>query len=176
LTLNIYYTIITQQNNLAPQEYNTMFDTSYFKKNTRHLVEVNSFISSVLWEKYSKKVTSWRGWSAGFSETVGYINNKPICVSVFFTMIDGDWIGFYEPTSQMVDYSMVDDHLKKHFPKAKKYYPQDFNDLLNNTRYRKKDSVFSLLNIDLNLFTSVSFSNPHLNENEIIEKMKFDFN
>ncbi len=48
--------------------------------------------------------------------TVGSIGKRPVCLSFEWYRIDGQWVCFWEATSQLVDHAMIDKWLTKHFP------------------------------------------------------------
>lgn len=68
--------------------------------------------------------TKWQGivpctpLSEGFSETIGRINKRPICVSVYFYSWNEKLVAFVNPTSTLVDWDMIHSWISKSFPCA----------------------------------------------------------
>lgn len=66
-----------------------------------------------------KRITStrvdWVQIMSGFGLTIGHVNNLPVFVSFNFAVINGKKICFYDPTSRMVDHTMVEKWLIEHF-------------------------------------------------------------
>ena len=58
----------------------------------------------------------WIQVNPGHWEQIGTLDKRPVCVSVFWARIDGYLVGFWDATSQVVDYEMVKVWLKKTFP------------------------------------------------------------
>ncbi len=103
-------------------------------KDTEFTVEADSFAKHELWSKYSlewlnmykldfteealrKQVkfrVDWKDDSMGTIMEIGQIKGRPICVSFFWTTIDGHLIMFYDCTSQLADHKMVEDWLEKY--------------------------------------------------------------
>lgn len=62
---------------------------------------------------------SWDDRSTGFYETIGHLAKMPVCVSVRWATVGGALIAFWEATSQVVDYRMIEEWLAKKFPNAR---------------------------------------------------------
>lgn len=119
-------------------------------KETVFVVECNSNEIQMLWEKFCKQsmhqtdltIFDWEQINPGFLETVGHVNDDPVCVSVSWARINGFMICFYEATSNVVNYSMIDVWMKeKCYPtwdKGTRYAHCDganFHHVLNYVRY-----------------------------------------
>lgn len=79
-------------------------------------IEANDFERSQLWLQYNKDV-QWKP-DSGLICTIGHINQRPICVSVTFDILNGKRVMFYYGCSQLVDHEMIDEWLD-HNVKAK---------------------------------------------------------
>ena len=73
---------------------------------------------------YSKnKEYGHRTWSdnnSGLGECLGYIDDRPIYITLWTALIDGHKILFVDATSQLVDWAMVDEWIKLNVPDALK--------------------------------------------------------
>lgn len=105
-----------------------LIDTEFF-------VEANSFEKQSLWNKHSIKTgiggitptkidgngnLPWITDSSGFGICVGYIKddkNFPVMLSFSFAKINHITVCFYEATSRYVDYTMIEDYIREHFPR-----------------------------------------------------------
>lgn len=80
-------------------------------------VEANSYEQMCIWQDYHKEHgMSWNARAQGFLETVGHVGDMPVCISLQTVEIDGHKILFYEATSQVVDYRLVEAWLEKTLP------------------------------------------------------------
>jgi hypothetical protein len=79
---------------------------------TVFFVEANSFEQLKLWETNAAgnwwPKLPWEEDCKGFMETIGYLSNRPVCVSFSFAKINGRRICFFDPTSQVVDHKMIE--------------------------------------------------------------------
>jgi len=79
-----------------------------------YAVEANSCEAGHIWEQFcsvdfsNNKEHSWTE-VFGWLETVGHIDDRPICVSMRVVDIDNQHILFWDATSQLVDYKMIDE-------------------------------------------------------------------
>lgn len=95
-------------------------DSDELKKMVAGVVGVviaNRFEQHALWEKnerYAKR--TWSRESMGIGETVGEIDDHPVCVMLSYVMIDGHKILFVDPTSRVVDYEMIREWMEKTLP------------------------------------------------------------
>jgi hypothetical protein len=53
-------------------------------------------------------VKTWEDEGMGHSINIGEINKRPVCVTLFYTEINGHRVMFYEGTSQVVDHKMIE--------------------------------------------------------------------
>jgi hypothetical protein len=79
------------------------------------LVEANSFEQMTLWEAYSDK-HKWDQDNKGFAPLIGEVDRRPIRISIAFSAIDGVLVGFWEATSQLVDFKMIEDWFRRECP------------------------------------------------------------
>jgi hypothetical protein len=72
-----------------------------------------------LWERWHDRYgVPWEQDSLGMYEQIGKIGTRPVVVSVFWANIADRRVAFVEPTSELVDYTMVDDWCSAVFPNA----------------------------------------------------------
>lgn len=117
------------------------------------LVEANSNETSDIWERFAKdgkrckctcdictrtKRYPWTQITPGYWETIGKLDNRPVCVSIFWVRISGYLIAFWEVTSQVVDYVMVNDWLEKTFPKVPTANAMNFHNAIRVIQELKK--------------------------------------
>lgn len=60
--------------------------------------------------------TKWEQVSINPWLTIGHIGKRPVCLSFEWYRIEGQWVCFWQATSQLVDHAMIDKWLTKHFP------------------------------------------------------------
>jgi hypothetical protein len=79
----------------------------------------------MLWERWHYRadttrsyVKNWEQVSLGHWLTIGSVDNRPICVSVQYAILNGHKVMFYEGTSQLVDYKMIEDWLERYFDRC----------------------------------------------------------
>lgn len=108
-----------------------MFNRAFFHsksaverfEDTFYIVEATSFEQHCLWEFNSidSPIDSYRRtlkWEQldGYIVTIGYVNNFPVCLSLSWVLLNGKPVMFYDPTSLVVDYAMIESYFIKHFP------------------------------------------------------------
>ncbi len=78
----------------------------------KYLVEANRYEMLELWKYWHGDLAvPWKEESRGYFTTIGRINKRPICVSIFCAKINGHRVAFYEGTSELVDHKMIDEWL-----------------------------------------------------------------
>ncbi|MDD5151759.1 MAG: hypothetical protein PHC28_14990 [Flavobacterium sp.] len=100
-------------------------------------VEASRFERLSLWKEYHKS-HKWEESREGKLLTLGEINSRPICVSISIDIIDGLPVIFFEPTSELVDYKLIDDF----FNREKYRYKTDamnFHNILHTIYDIKKE-------------------------------------
>lgn len=80
---------------------------------TEYAVEATDFEKFSLWKQHNEKVSSWTNRLGGYSITLGIIEGMPIVLSVVFEQIEDHLILFYTPTSQLVDWRMIEAWVEK---------------------------------------------------------------
>jgi hypothetical protein len=86
---------------------------------TKFLVEASSAEQRFLWEKWVDNLKiiredEWVQKNPGYSLTIGEIKGRPIVISISWVVIKGVLVGFYEATSQLVDWVMIEKWLDEH--------------------------------------------------------------
>ena len=69
----------------------------------------------------------WKQEGMGFLLTVGLMDDRPICVTFSFAVISEKRICFWEATSQLVDYVVVENWLKEKFPGVRRTNAMNFH-------------------------------------------------
>lgn len=109
----------------GPTLYN--LDTESRFRFTAMLVEATSYEKSALWARYAqispdstvppRYQLDWRSeYSSGVSIELAHEGSRPICVSLFWVLIDGKLACFWDPTSLLVDYAVINPWLETTFP------------------------------------------------------------
>lgn len=82
------------------------------------VVEANSNEHMHIWERFTNMYgkNTWESESSGLLETVGYLDDRPICISLRTAKLKGSKILFWHATSQLVDHAMIDEWLKLNTP------------------------------------------------------------
>jgi len=97
---------------------------------TVYLVEATSEEQHSLWLMYSRggakirgsnypsgvKKLRWNQTNPGWVQQIGWLDNRPICVTIFWARIEGYLVGFWSSDSELVDYKMIKLWLEKTFP------------------------------------------------------------
>lgn len=56
-------------------------------------------------------VVRWEQEGMGHTITIGELDKRPVCVSIFYAKINDKRVLFYEGTSQVVDHNMIEEWL-----------------------------------------------------------------
>lgn len=76
---------------------------------TVFVIEATSCEQQMLWEANDKtKRLKWEPDSGGLFETIGEVAGRPICIFVFWAKLNGHRVAFWDATSQLVDYVMIE--------------------------------------------------------------------
>ena len=67
----------------------------------------------MLWALHHEK-NDWKSGNMGYSRQIGKIGDRTIWVSFYLDTINGLRVLFWNATSQLVDYKMIEDYLEKH--------------------------------------------------------------
>lgn len=107
----------------------------------KFMVEATSCERFYLWARYSTQSATrhnsdlpvvWETMESSF-HTVGHLQNRPIVVSISWHRINGHVVMFYEVTSKLVDWTMIESWLAKQFPHIKhKYDAANFRHCLSH--------------------------------------------
>jgi hypothetical protein len=90
-------------------------------KETQFVVEATSNEMYMFWEKFSDEAMyknpnsnkfKFEQLNPGVAETIGYLDGRPVCISMFWYKIDGVMIMFWDCTSQVADHAMIEKWLK----------------------------------------------------------------
>lgn len=128
-------------------------------QNTAYVVSATSFEEHCLWRDFSheawnaenrrsgegrrilakpgfhcKDRVDWEQVNPGWLETVGTVGDSPVAVSIGFSYLDGHLILFWEATSQVVDYRMIEAWLEANVPayaKGKRTNAMNFHNCLH---------------------------------------------
>lgn len=101
----------TEYENLAKTEI--FFETGSLG-DTQRIIE--SFVDFVRNLKTDKRLHNIEDGFTMYSCTLGHIKKMPIHVTFYFIKLNGHYVTFYWPTSQLVYYPMIEDWLTKFFP------------------------------------------------------------
>lgn len=106
------------------------------------LVQATSTEKFYLWREFSHRsdlITDWPkiNWkeiSVGTSSQIGELDNRPVCICVFFADIEGRRVGFYEGISQVVDHKMIEEWLRNKNPEAYRTDAMNFSNAIHHIR------------------------------------------
>lgn len=93
----------------------------------KFMVEATNCERFYLWARYSDqsatrhnsdRSVTWETLESSFY-TVGHLENRPIVVSISWHRINGYVVMFYEATSKLADWAMIESWLAKQFPHIK---------------------------------------------------------
>lgn len=96
-----------------------MDNSQYPVDKTILLVEANSFEVLCLWQKHFEKNPAYKQHH-GCLVTVGHIDERPICVSLMWSRLGDKYICFYEATSALVDWVLIEEYLDQTFPNVRR--------------------------------------------------------
>ena len=111
----------------------------YFDK-TEFLVEGSMSLAYRLHDGDGGAIDSqrWKSSNGGPLCTVGKVNDLPVCIRIGWYTIGGVVCCFYESTSRMVDWDMIEEFLKKKAPKAERIRIDNINRVFNHIYYKSK--------------------------------------
>lgn len=99
-----------------------------------YMVEANSFETMMIWREHHKEL-NWKSVTLGGPMFhLGSINDRPVVLSVDIFSILGRKVMSYNPTSQLVDWVMVEEFLEKSWPNAKKTDAMNFHNAIYHIR------------------------------------------
>jgi len=97
-----------------------------------YMVEANSF--ETLWQQHHQELDWKEVTHGGPMFQLGQIADRPVVLSVNIFEILGRKVMSYDPTSQVVDWVMVEDFLEKSWPNAKKTNALNFFNAVHDIR------------------------------------------
>jgi hypothetical protein len=116
---------------------------------TEHLVEADSFAKMALWEKWSDdpSVPKRKGWprltwkqhTMGSTLELGQLDGRPVMLTLFWNTIGGSLVCFWNSGSQVTDYKMVEEFLKKTFPGVPNRDAMNFHNVVGDIQDRAKE-------------------------------------
>jgi hypothetical protein len=134
-----------------------------FLDGVKGIVDANSYEYHCLWESYSQTYKdtflkhgddgriryTWIQNLVGLQEIVGWLDERPVNLSLYTAVIDGHKILFFDPVSQVVDWKMVDKWLEKTMPDTarrsdgylNRTNAMNFSNVLHDIRHRMKKSA-----------------------------------
>lgn len=103
-------------------------------------VEANNFEQLELWDRSSKEGAVWKTTNYGYGVHIGDFHGRQIFISITTSVIDDHKILFYYPTSELVDWGMIEKWLKQNLPNT----AFDKNGRLNKVDASGFYNIFSL--------------------------------
>lgn len=92
---------------------------------TTCLVEATSFEELTLWQKHGNplgaldgEAVNWEQLTDGWLPTVGWMDGRPIVVSLHWSLINSRLVLFWRPTSKLVDYGVIERWFNDKIPQA----------------------------------------------------------
>lgn len=82
---------------------------------TRFLVEATDFERLILWERWHE-THSWVQDYKGYWIEVGQVLDMPVGINLTWVLINGHRVLFYQGVSRMLDYEMIQNWLRAHYP------------------------------------------------------------
>lgn len=84
------------------------------------VVEANSFEQHMLWAENRRRdrPQTWEQINPGLWETVGHLDDRPVCVSLSKVRVGNHLLLFIYPTSQVVDHRLIDRWAEKASPQT----------------------------------------------------------
>ena len=88
-------------------------------KDVVFVIEATDFERFALWqmnnsEVDSYRIKSWESESRGWAPTIGYLDDKPVVVSLSYAKLNGHRVVFYYAPSMIVDHEMVRNWIDHH--------------------------------------------------------------
>ena len=112
-----------------------------------YAVEANSTEEMYIWERFCGPNSAWGPekrikWEQDFGwlETVGHLDDSPICISIFIHKLDGYPVLFWHATSQLVDYVMIDEWFRERAPHLQQTDAMSIHHALHHIEDLKKEA------------------------------------
>ncbi len=85
------------------------------------IIEATDFEKFCLWERWNPRMDiEWKDESLGYFANLGKVADMPVCLSLWIAYINGKKVLFWDATSQVVDYRMIEAWFEKHLKDVKK--------------------------------------------------------
>jgi hypothetical protein len=91
----------------APEDRVARMNTDERITKTVFVVEATDFERHTLWQKWHEKV-DWQEVGSGCIREIGQLDSRPVCVGMNWACIHGQLVCFCCPSSEVVDYKMVE--------------------------------------------------------------------
>ena len=119
-------------------------------------IESSTASFRLLYEKWVDEIP-WRESRGGPMVTVGFINERPIVITINHVKLCDQNVIFWEATSELVDYSMIKNWFSQVMPYCTAIYSENFESLfLNEYRDIIHPNQFAVINHDNNPSVLVS--------------------
>lgn len=84
------------------------------------IVEANRFEYMCLWDEWhNNKGKPWASNLSGMGQSIGKTDGMTTFLSLFRSKVNGVEVLFVEPTSQVVDYRLIDEWKRVNFPELR---------------------------------------------------------
>lgn len=110
----------------------TRDDSEYFK-NVDYLVEADQFSALALWQEFHHDKNPTKPWiknwhqNGGKAVAIGMIDERPIVVQIEYCLLNNKLVGFWDTSSQLVDYLMIEEWFKKFAPNIEECNASNFH-------------------------------------------------
>lgn len=98
-------------------------------------VEADGYARHSLWQdwhyepKYKRKLT-WVSETMGMCPVIGHVDDRPVTLSMFISIINDKRILFWDSPSQVVDHKMIDEWLEDYLPGIPRTDANNFHNIL----------------------------------------------
>lgn len=103
--------------------YTATMSTDDFFGEAQLVLEASNFEQHALFNKFDD-ITAWKQVMHGTIPTVGYVEGKPVNVSIQFAVIKGRGVLIWHPVSAMVSYELIEAWLRS---QVKKFQGENHN-------------------------------------------------
>lgn len=120
------------------KEYDDMTtDIERYIQGIEYVVEATSTEQQMLWERYTEKYgAQWKSRNQGLGVYVGWIQGRPVVITIYQVVVNDVSILFYSDTSQVVDHTMIRRWLDKYFPGVPRTDAMNFSHVANAKKDR----------------------------------------
>lgn len=99
-----------------------------------YIIEATSYEQLALWKDF-KDLVNWKEVTRGGPvPCVGYLDDRPIHITMDIASIHGQHVLFYDPSSQVVDHEQVDAYLAKQWPGVRKTDAMNFHNCAHHCK------------------------------------------